>query len=126
MKGDKRREPRKRRRYELSGYWDRNHVGRAGALHRRAARGVLAGGEVRKHGTRAALGALAGGGEQVTDTDNYNAAFIAVQKASRKLEQAYNSGRGIKEACAAYESARRAMNEARNIMDERLNKEASE
>ena len=62
----------------------------------------------------------------MTDTDNYNAAFIAVQKASRKLEQACRSMYGIKEARAAYESARRAMNEARNIMDERLNKEASE
>jgi hypothetical protein len=62
----------------------------------------------------------------VTDTDNYNAAFMATQKASQKLERAYHSGRGIKEARAAYESARKSLNEARNIMDERLNKEASE
>ena len=54
------------------------------------------------------------------DTDNYNAAFIAHVKTARKLERAYHSGRGIKEARAAYEAARKAMNEARNIMDERL------
>jgi hypothetical protein len=62
----------------------------------------------------------------VTDTDNYNAAFMATQKAARRLEAAYHSRRGIKEAFAAYESARKSLNEARNIMDERLNKEASE
>jgi hypothetical protein len=59
----------------------------------------------------------------VKDTDNYNAAFIAHVKSARRLDQAYHSGRGIKEARAAYESARKALNEARNIMDERLNKE---
>ena len=62
----------------------------------------------------------------MTDTENYNAAFITHVKSARRLDAAYHSGRGIKEARAAYESARRAMNEARNIMDERLNKEASE
>jgi hypothetical protein len=58
----------------------------------------------------------------VTDTDNYNAAFMAHVKTARRLDAAYHSGRGIKEACAAYEAARQAMNEARNVMDERLNK----
>ena len=58
----------------------------------------------------------------MTDTDNYNAAFIAHVKTGRKLERAYHSGRGIKEARVAYEAARRAMNEARAVMDERLNK----
>ena len=61
-------------------------------------------------------------GDEVTDTDNYNAAFIAHVKTGRRLEQAYHSGRGIKEAQAAYEAARKAMNEARAVMDERLNK----
>ena len=60
----------------------------------------------------------------MTDTDNYNACFTAASKAAQKLERAYHSGRGIKEARAAYEAARRAMNEARNIMDDRLNREA--
>jgi hypothetical protein len=56
----------------------------------------------------------------VKDTDKYNAAFIAHVKSARRLDQAYHSGRGIKEARANYEAARKAMNEARNIMDERL------
>ena len=62
----------------------------------------------------------------MTDTDNYDAAVIAHVKTCRRLEAAYHSGRGIKEACVAYKAARKALNEARNIMDERLNKEASE
>jgi hypothetical protein len=57
-----------------------------------------------------------------TDTDKYNAAFIAHVETAGRLDAAYHSGRGIKKAQAAYEAARKAMNEARNIMDERLNK----
>ncbi len=59
----------------------------------------------------------------MTDTDNYNAAFMAHVKTARRLDAAYHSGRGIKEARAAYESARKALNEARAVMDERLNNE---
>jgi hypothetical protein len=62
-------------------------------------------------------------GGEVTDTDKYNAAFLAHVKSARKLTQAYHSGRGIKEACAVYEAARKAVNEARAVMDERLNSE---
>jgi hypothetical protein len=63
-------------------------------------------------------------GGEVTDTDKYNAAFLAHVKSARKLTQAYNSGRGIKEARAVYEAERKTMNEARAVMDERLNKDA--
>lgn len=55
----------------------------------------------------------------IAQTEKYNAAFVAHVKSARRLEEAYRSMRGIKEARAAYESARRAHDEARNEIDER-------
>lgn len=56
----------------------------------------------------------------MTSTEKYNAAFLAATKASRRIELAYRSMHGIKEARAAYESSRKKMNEARNEMDDAL------
>ena len=64
-------------------------------------------------------------GGEVTDTDKYNTCFTAASKAAQKLERAYHSGSGINKARLAYEAALKAMNDARNIMDERLNSEVA-